>query len=124
MASTLIEESVRLTVEEVEKRGKEGRYKEKAVKYSGKTYTVSKNDRDSVKVGKAYNFSLSKSEYNDKLYYWANLVKDESSEKGGEGSSSEGMDSKLFFDYWNGLTAERQMKALKYFINNNKIFEN
>ena len=45
MASNVVEEKVSLQVVEVEKRGKEGKYKEKAVKYKDKTYTVGKKDR-------------------------------------------------------------------------------
>ena len=46
MASTVVEEKVSLQVVEVEKRGKEGKYKEKAVKYKDKTYTVGKQLHD------------------------------------------------------------------------------
>ena len=121
MASNVVEEKVSLQVVEVEKRGKEGKYKEKAVKYKDKTYTVGKKDKDSVKVGKTYEFTLTKSEYNDKLYYWANLVESEGKKE--EGSSSSNMDSKAFFDYWAKLSPENQKKAFKYFFDNNKFLD-
>ena len=120
MASTVVEEKVSAKVVEVEKRGKEGKYKEKAVKYNDKTFIVSKKDKDSVKVGETYEFSLTKSEFNDKLYYWANLK----IEKKAEGEEpSKGMDSKAFFDYWSTLPAENQKKAFKYFFENNKFMK-
>ena len=120
MASTVVAEKVLAKVVEVTKRGKEGSYQEKVVEYNGKNYSVGKNSKDKVKVGQEYEFKLSKSEYNDKLYYWANLLEENQSSSESSGKSGE-LTSKEFFDYWDNLPAENQKKAFKYFFENNKF---
>ena len=122
MASTVVNESVIAKVEEVSKRGKEGTYKSKVVKVNGKEYTVGKDDKDKVKVGQEYEFKLSKSEYNDKLYYWANLVESDKKDQG-ESQGSQSITSKEFFDYWDNLPMDNQKKAFKYFFENNKFMK-
>ena len=120
MASTVVNESIVAKVEEVSKRGKEGNYTAKVVKFNSKEYTVSKDDKDKVKVGQEYEFKLTKSEYNDKLYYWANLVQKESQ---GEQPDKTGITSKDFFGYWDNLPMDNQKKAFKYFFENNKFMK-
>ena len=122
MASTVVQESIIAKVEEVSKRGKEGTYKVKVVKFNNKEYSVSKDDKDSVKVGQEYEFKLTKSEYNDKLYYWANLIETGKKESG-ESQSSPTFTSKDFFDYWDNLPMDNQKKAFKYFFENNKFIK-
>lgn len=122
MASTVVSESITAKVEEVSKRGKEGSYKSKVVKFNNKEYTVSKDDKDKVKVGQEYLFKLTKSEYNDKLYYWANLIESDKKDEG-ESQGSSGITSKEFFDYWDSLPMDNQKKAFKYFFENNKFMK-
>ena len=102
----------------VEKRGKEGPYKAKVVKVNNKDWVVSKNDKDKVKVGQKYHFELSKSEYDDKLYYWANLI------DGGEGDDSKNSNSsvndqdfkKKVFSWLNNLSPEEKKKTIIYLL--------
>lgn len=115
MASTAVKENVVGQVIQVTRRGPQGQYKEKVVQYNGKDYVVGKNDRDSVEVGKKYSFNLSKSEYNDKLYYWANLVKDENSDEGGNSPSSD-QRKKEGFSWLNSLTKEEKKKVIIYLL--------
>lgn len=115
MASTAVKENVVGQVIQVTRRGPQGQYKEKVVQYNGKDYVVGKNDRDSVEVGKKYSFNLSKSEYNDKLYYWANLVKDEDSDEGGNSPSSD-QRKKEGFSWLNSLTKEEKKKVIVYLL--------
>ena len=115
MASTPVKENVVGQVIQVTRRGPQGQYKEKVVQYNGKDYVVGKNDRDSVEVGKKYSFNLSKSEYNDKLYYWANLVKDEDSDEGGNSPSSD-QRKKEGFSWLNSLTKEEKKKVIIYLL--------
>lgn len=115
MASTPVKENVICQVIQVTRRGPQGQYKDKAVQYNGKDYIVGKNDRDDVEVGKKYSFNLSKSEYNDKLYYWANLVKEEVSN--GEGNSSNrDQRKKEGFSWLNSLTKEEKKKVIIYLL--------
>lgn len=115
MASTPVKENVICQVIQVTRRGPQGQYKDKAVQYNGKDYIVGKNDRDDVEVGKKYSFNLSKSEYNDKLYYWANLVKDKVSNE--EGNSSNGdQRKKEGFSWLNSLTKEEKKKVIIYLL--------
>lgn len=115
MASTPVKENVVGQVIQVTRRGPQGQYKEKVVQYNEKDYVVGKNDRDSVEVGKKYSFNLSKSEYNDKLYYWANLVKDEDSDEGGNSPSSD-QRKKEGFSWLNSLTKEEKKKVIVYLL--------
>lgn len=115
MASTPVKENVVCQVIQVTRRGPQGQYKDKAVQYNGKDYIVGKNDRDEVEVGKEYSFNLSKSEYNDKLYYWANLVKDEDSSKRSNSSSSD-QRKKEGFSWLNSLTKEEKKKVIIYLL--------
>lgn len=115
MASTPVKENVVCQVIQVTRRGPQGQYKDKAVQYNGKDYIVGKNDRDDVEVGKQYSFNLSKSEYNDKLYYWANLVKDEDSDERGN-SSSKDQRKKEGFSWLNSLTKEEKKKVIVYLL--------
>lgn len=115
MASTSVKENVVCQVIQVTRRGPQGQYKDKAVQYNGKDYIVGKNDRDEVEVGKEYSFNLSKSEYNDKLYYWANLVKDEDSGKRGNSSSGD-QRKKEGFSWLNSLTKEEKKKVIVYLL--------
>ena len=115
MASTIVNEKVTAKVEEVSKRGKEGSFKVKVVKFNSKEYTVGKEDKDSVKVGQTYDFKLSKSEYNDKLYYWANLIKQEQ----GEGSPEEGEDQAFknqVFAYLKALPKDKKIATIEYIL--------
>ena len=113
MASTVVNDSVIAKVEEVSKRGREGSYTVKVVKVEGKEYTVSKDDKDKVKVGQEYEFKLTKSEYNDKLYYWANLIQKE--DKPGQSSSSDDF-KKQVFNWLDNLPKEQKVKTIKYLI--------
>lgn len=115
MASTPVKENVVCQVIQVTRRGSQGQYKDKAVQYNGKDYIVGKNDRDDVEVGKKYSFNLSKSEYNDKLYYWANLVKGEDSSEGGN-SPSKDQRKKEGFSWLNSLTKEEKKKVIVYLL--------
>lgn len=115
MASTPVKENVVCQVIQVTRRGPQGQYKDKAVQYNGKDYIVGKNDRDDVEVGKKYSFNLSKSEYNDKLYYWANLVKDEDPDERGN-SSSKDQRKKEGFSWLNSLTKEEKKKVIVYLL--------
>ena len=115
MASTPVKENVVCQVIQVTRRGPQGQYKDKAVQYNGKDYIVGKNDRDEVEVGNEYSFNLSKSEYNDKLYYWANLVKDEDSSKRSNSSSSD-QRKKEGFSWLNSLTKEEKKKVIIYLL--------
>lgn len=111
---TVVKEEVTAKVTEVSKRGREGSYKEKVVQFNGKDYTVGKNDKDKVKVGREYDFKLTKSEYNDKLYYWANLISEGSNDGGNQSGSNnrknsgdnDGID-------WDGLKALNTVKKVK-----------
>lgn len=113
MASTTVVESIKAKVEEVSKKGREGSYKVKVVKANGKEWTVSKDDKDSVKVGQEYNFKLSKSEYNDKLYYWANLLKSEEAPEDGE--SQDEFKSKVF-KWLAALDTDQKKKVIVYLL--------
>ena len=118
MASTVVNEKVTAKVEEVSKRGKEGSYKVKVVKFNNKEYTVGKEDKDSVKVGQTYDFKLSKSEYNDKLYYWANLVKQEQSgDKAEEGGSEDQAFKNQVFAYLKALPKDKKIATINYILN-------
>lgn len=113
--STVINEDVVAKVVQIEKRGKEGSYKELAVKVNGKDHVISKNDKSKVKVGQEYHFKLTKSEYNDKLYYWANLI--DNNEDSGSGSSGEGDDfKKQVFSWLNKLSTEEKKKTISYLL--------
>ena len=114
MASTVVNESVVAKVEEVSKRGKEGNYTAKVVKFNSKEYTVSKDDKDKVKVGQEYEFKLTKSEYNDKLYYWANLVQKETKQD----QQPEGSEDfkKQVFAYLDNLPKEQKVLTIKYLV--------
>ena len=114
MASTVVNESVVAKVEEVSKRGKEGNYTAKIVKFNSKEYTVSKDDRDKVKVGQEYEFKLTKSEYNDKLYYWANLVQKENRQDNQSSNSDEF--KKQVFAYLDNLPKEQKVLTIKYLV--------
>lgn len=114
MASTAVKDNVVGQVIQVTRRGPQGQYKEKVVQYNGKDYVVGKNDRDEVEVGKKYTFNLFKSEYNDKLYYWANLAKDEDS--GSMGDSSKDQRKKEGFSWLNSLTKEEKKKVIVYLL--------
>ena len=54
----VIEEKIRLTVEEEERKGRNGKYKVKVVKYKGKTWTVGKKVPHRVYVGVKYEHKL------------------------------------------------------------------
>lgn len=109
-------ESIRLTVEEEKRKGRSGDYTVKVVKSQGKTWTVGKKDQENVKVGQEYTFSLQKSEYNDSIYYWANLAKDDS-KKGEEGSSnSAGITNKDVVSYFKALDKDAQKKMIAYLV--------
>lgn len=114
MASTPIKENVVGQVVQVTRRGPQGQYKEKVVQYNGKDYVVGKNDRDSVEVGGKYTFNLSKNEYNDKLYYWANLVKEGGSDN--KDDSSKDQRKKEGFSWLNSLTKEEKKKVIVYLL--------
>ena len=118
MASTVVLESLSAKVEEVSKKGREGSYKVKVVKANGKEWSVSKDDKDKVQVGREYNFKLSKSEYNDKLYYWANLIKSENTdiqdlEDGDEFKQK-------VFSWLKNLSYEEKKKVIIYLIDKMK----
>jgi hypothetical protein len=117
--STIIREKVILLVEEQTRKGKEGQYTERVVECEGKKYTIGKNSRDKVEVGKTYEFNLSKSEYNDKLYYWANLA---NSKKEQPPKPSVDTDSTEFknqvFSYLRGLDRQKQIATVKYILDN------
>lgn len=115
MASTVVVENVRAKVEEVSKRGKEGSYKAKVVKVNGKEWSVSKDDKDKVKVGQEYNFKLSKSEYNDKLYYWANLIAEEGSGSG-QSEIDDGEFKKKVFDWLSKLDKDKKKSVITYLL--------
>lgn len=115
MASTPVKENVICQVIQVTRRGPQGQYKDKAVQYNGKDYIVGKNDRDDVEVGKKYSFNLSKSEYNDKLYYWANLIKDKVSNEEGN-SSNRDQRNKEGFSWLNSLTKDEKKKVIIYLL--------
>lgn len=115
MASTVVVESIRAKVEEVSKRGKEGSYKAKVVKVNGKEWSVSKDDKDKVKVGQEYDFKLSKSEYNDKLYYWANLISEGSSDSG-QLEIDEGEFKKKVFDWLSKLDKDKKKQVINYLL--------
>lgn len=115
MASTVVNESVMAKVEEVSKRGKEGNYSAKVVKVGGKEYTVSKDDKDKVKVGQEYEFKLTKSEYNDKLYYWANLIQKEQGQ-GQQPAANSDEFKKQVFSYLDGLSKEQKVLTIKYLV--------
>jgi hypothetical protein len=114
MASTVVYESVLAKVEEVSKRGKEGSYTAKVVKFNSKEYTVSKDDKDKVKVGQEYEFKLTKSEYNDKLYYWANLIQKENKQDNQPGNPDEF--KKQVFAYLDNLPKEQKVLTIKYLV--------
>lgn len=116
MASTVVVEKVLAKVEEVNKRGKEGTYTAKVVKYNGKEHTVSKDDKDKVKAGVEYNFKLTKSEYNDKLYYWANLIEDKTSPESGSSEQSDEDFKKKVFAYLDGLDKEKKKSVINYLL--------
>lgn len=116
MASTVVVENVRAKVEEVSKRGKEGSYKAKVVKVNNKEWTISKDDKDRVNVGQEYDFKLSKSEYNDKLYYWANLISNESSDSGQSSIEVEDELKKKVFDYLNSLDKDKKKSVIDYLL--------
>ena len=117
MASTVVNENVTAKVEEVSKRGKEGNYTEKVVKFEGKDYTVSKGDREKVKTGSEYSFKLTKSEYNDKLYYWANLIvkEDKKTQESGDHKDPDEI-KKQAFAWLNGLSKEEKVAVVKYLV--------
>lgn len=109
----VIEEKIRLTVEEEERKGRNGKYKVKVVKYKGKTWTVGKKESDKVDVGGKYKFKLVKNEYNDQIYYWANFADDV--EDSNDGESEEDKVKKVkkdFLEFFGNQTLERQKKIL------------
>lgn len=121
MASTTVKENYIGTVSLAERRGKEGKFQVKVVSYDGKDYEVGKTYKDQVEVGGEYVFNLSKSEYNDKLYYWANLVTKRSQDKPAENKSSSvniGDDEakKQAFNYLNSLDKEHKISVIKYLL--------
>ena len=113
MASTVVNESIIAKVEEITKKGKEGSYKAKVVKVEGKDYTVSKNDSEKVKVGQEYEFKLTKSEYNDKLYYWANLIQKESQ---ADNTKDQDEFKREVFAWLDSLPKEQRVATIKYLI--------
>lgn len=117
--SVIVKEKVVLVVGEQTRRGKEGQYTEKVVECEGKKYTIGKYSKDKVEIGKTYSFDLSKSEYNDKLYYWANL-----SNNRGESVPKSAMDvnsdefKRSVFNYLKGLDRDKQIATIKYILDN------
>lgn len=113
--SKVVKENVKAKVVTVTKRGREGQYKAKAIQVDGKDWMIGKRDDDKVKVGNEYLFNLVKNEYNDKLYYFANLVKD--GEDGGEEDSTSGEDEnfkKRVFGWIRTLSFEEKKKLFNY----------
>lgn len=115
MASTIVVEKILAKVEEVSKRGREGTYKAKVVKVNGKEWTISKDDKDSVEVGKEYNFKLSKSEYNDKLYYWANLIADEKPSASSNNTTDDDF-KKQVFAWLSALDKDKKKSVITYLL--------
>lgn len=114
--SNVVNENVSLKVGEQTKKGKEGSYVEKVVEFNGKKYVLGKADKDKVKVGETYDFKLVKSEFNDKLYYWANLV----NQKKEEAPANTGTDEfkTKVFSYLKKLDREKQIATVKYILDN------
>jgi hypothetical protein len=115
MASTVVQESVVAKVEEVSKKGREGTYKAKVIKFNSKEYTVSKDDKEKVQVGQEYEFKLTKSEYNDKLYYWANLIQKEVKQDSQSQVGSEDF-KKQVFSYLDSLSKENKIATIEYLL--------
>ena len=113
MASTVVNEGIRAKVEEVSKRGKEGSYTAKVVKVEGKEYTIGKDDKEKVKTGQEYEFKLTKSEYNDKLYYWANLI-----QKDSQPAQAQNADEfkRQVFAWLDSLPKEQRVATIKYLV--------
>lgn len=114
MAET-IEESVRLVVEEEERKGRNGKYSVKIVRYKGKVWTVGKKETDKVDVGGKYEFKLVKNEYNDQIYYWANLAEtDDDGDETPNKSKPSDFDKvkKDFIKYFESQSLEKQKQIL------------
>ena len=110
-------ESIVLKVEEETRKGRNGDYTVKVVKSQEKTWTVGKKDVDLVKVGQTYTFNLQKSEYNDTIYYWANLTKDQKASVSEEASSSSTkITNKDVVAYFDSLDKEAQKSMIWYLI--------
>lgn len=112
--STVINEDILAEVVEVTQRGRGGSYQNKVVQVNGKDHVVSKNDKDKVQVGKSYHFRLTKSEYNDKLYYWANLIEDKEPESSSE--KSEDDFKRQAFAWMKKLDTEKKKEIIKYLL--------
>lgn len=120
MASTVVEEDIVGKVVQVKKKGKEGEYQAKVVQYKNKDYEVGKNYKDQVTVGKEYHFKLTKSEFNDKLYYWANLIekglKSEGDTPNQSETPAEDTLKKQVFKYLEGLDKDKKKAVINYLI--------
>lgn len=108
--------SIKLKVEEEKRKGRNGDYTTKVVKDQGKTWTVSKKDQDAVKVGYTYDFSLAKSEYNDSIYYWANLLSSSDVRSEESSSSSSKITNKEVVAYFNALDKDAKKKMIAYLV--------
>lgn len=108
-------DSIVLKVETETRKRRDGDQQVLVVKHKGKSWTVSKNNLDSVEVGKSYDFNLVKSEWKDSLYYWANL-NEPSGQESKATETSEEISNREFFDYFKSFTRDQKIKAIKYFI--------
>lgn len=112
---------ISLVVESEKRKGRNGDYTVKVVKHNGKSWTVGKKGQDKVEVGGTYPFKLEKSEYNDQIYYWANLIEDETEkpdkkpEQKPEQPSS-AITNTQFVAYFKSLDKEKKITALKYLL--------
>ena len=103
--------SLKVEIEQVSTQN--GKVDRKVVKHNGKIWTVGKKGRDKVEVGKSYNFDLEKSEYNDKIYYWANLVESETNSNTGDGSTSASDEKTVKSNFMTWFDSQSQNKKIE-----------
>lgn len=120
MAADTIVESIELMVESEKRKGQGGKeFNTLIVKHNGKIWTVGKKSADSVKEGETYNFNLQKSEWKDKIYYWANLNNsDEKPKKENNienGTACEITNTRVV-EYFKKLTLQKKLRMLQYLI--------
>lgn len=121
MAADTIVESIQLEVLSEKRKGQGGKdYETLYVEYNGKKWTVGKKSSDRVKRGEKYDFNLQKSEWKDKIYYWANLNDDSGSEEAprkDEPSQGPGeVTNTQIVEYFRALSLEKKLRMLQYLI--------
>lgn len=124
MAADTIVESVELEVQSEKRKGQGGKdYDTLFVEHKGKKWTIGKKSADHVKKGNTYDFNLQKSEWNDKIYYWANLNEDvdDKSEKKDKADddkkdSSNGVTNTQVVEYFKALPMSKKISMLQYLL--------